>query len=98
MTNNKPFKGPLIGPLKRHLTALLTGAISAVLGLVSAPALADWQLNMPKGVTDISHRVFEMHMLAFWIMCLVACGGFWRHVLEHIASPQVERRNPGDVP
>ena len=53
---------------------------SALAGLVAAaasvPALAAWDLNMPKGVTDISHKVWDMHMLAFWIMCVVAVGVF----------------------
>ena len=53
---------------------------SALGGLVAAaasvPALAAWDLNMPKGVTDISHKVWDMHMLAFWIMCVVAVGVF----------------------
>ena len=50
----------------------------ALLGafLASPVALAEWGYNMPRGVTDISHKVFEMHMLAFWIMCVVAFGVF----------------------
>ena len=29
-------------------------------------------LNLREGVTDISHKVFNLHMLIFWI-CVVAC-------------------------
>ena len=27
--------------------------------------------NMPKGVTDISHRVFDLHMLIFYVCCVI---------------------------
>ncbi len=59
---------------KRNRTAGALFALAAALG--SVPALAAWDLNMPKGVTDISHKVWDMHMLAFWIMCVVALGVF----------------------
>lgn len=35
-------------------------------------AHADWQLNMPRGVTEISHAVFDLHMLIFWICVAIA--------------------------
>ncbi|MCV6591162.1 MAG: cytochrome c oxidase subunit II [Marinobacterium sp.] len=35
-------------------------------------ARADWQLNMPRGVTEISHAVFDLHMLIFWICVAIA--------------------------
>lgn len=37
------------------------------LGLILAStAKADWALNMPKGVTDLSLETYELHMLVFW--------------------------------
>lgn len=33
----------------------------------SIPALADYRLNMSPGVTPISHDVYQLHMVAFWI-------------------------------
>ncbi len=33
----------------------------------SGHALADWQLNMPRGVTPISHEIYQLHMTVFWI-------------------------------
>ncbi|MEJ2177365.1 MAG: cytochrome c oxidase subunit II [Gammaproteobacteria bacterium] len=53
------------------------------------PAWADWEVNMPKGVTDISHKVYDMHMLAFWIMCIVAVavfGAMFISILKHRKS------------
>jgi len=35
--------------------------------LMSVPALADWELNMPRGVTPVSREVYDLHMLIFWI-------------------------------
>lgn len=34
---------------------------------VSSSASADWEVNMTKGVTDVSHSVFDLHMTIFWI-------------------------------
>jgi len=30
-----------------------------------------WQLNMHPGVTQTSHEAYELHMLAFWICCVI---------------------------
>ena len=53
-----------------------SAALAALVTASPVTALAAWDLNMPKGVTDISHKVWDMHMLAFWIMCVVAFGVF----------------------
>ena len=38
-----------------------------VLLLVAAgPANADWAMNMPVGVTDLSAETFNLHMMVFW--------------------------------
>ena len=50
---------------------------SVVLGLVSVPAaMADWGLNMPRGVTEISQSIFDLHMLIFWICVWIAVAVF----------------------
>lgn len=38
-----------------------------LLSSLSVDALAAYQLNMPSGVTPISHDVYDLHMAAFWI-------------------------------
>ena len=42
--------------------------------LGTGTAVAGWTdtLNLREGVTDISHKVFDLHMLIFWI-CVIAC-------------------------
>lgn len=40
-----------------------TGATGATLALLlSAPASADWTLNMTQGVTELSHQAYNLHM------------------------------------
>ena len=39
----------------------------SLLGLVLAStANADWALNMPKGITDLSLETYNLHMMVFW--------------------------------
>src|SRR6185312_14553932 len=49
----------------------ITGAIAALgVTLVSMAAVADpvpWQMNLPKGVTPISHQTWNLHMAALWV-------------------------------
>ena len=37
----------------------------------AAPAWADWELNMPVGVTDISADTYDLHMLVLWICTII---------------------------
>ena len=72
--------------LPKGLTISVVTILSA---LASAPALAEYQLNLPRGVTDISHQVYDMHMLAFYIMCVVAVavfGAMFWSILHHRKS------------
>jgi cytochrome c oxidase subunit 2 len=46
-------------------------AMALWLGSTTA-ALADWELNMPVGVTGISREVYGLHMLIFGICCIIA--------------------------
>ncbi len=57
--------------IKKLGTAIAT---ASVLALASPAALAAWTLNMTPGITAISRRVYELHMLMFW-WC-VAIGFF----------------------
>jgi len=44
-------------------------SVAAVLSLLSLVARAD--INMPVGVTPISREVYGLHMLIFWICCVI---------------------------
>lgn len=43
---------------------IVLGAIGM---LASAAASADWALNMPTGVTDLSKETYDLHMMVFWV-------------------------------
>lgn len=45
---------------KKSLTCLL-------LLLLAGPAAANLTVNMPIGVTEISHKIYHLHMVIFWI-------------------------------
>lgn len=39
--------------------------------LTAATAQAAWELNMPKGVTPLSHEIYGLHMMIFYVCCIV---------------------------
>ena len=46
---------------------MIRNSFLSVLGLTLAGAAqADWALNMPKGVTDLSLETYNLHMMVFW--------------------------------
>ena len=55
--------------MKRLGTAV---AGAAAFALASPAALAAWTLNMTPGITAISRRVYELHMLMFWWCVAIA--------------------------
>jgi len=52
-------------------TRLLRGLFALMAMLLGSWAQADWTLNMPKGVTDISQEVYGLHMLTFWVCVII---------------------------
>ena len=68
----------------------------AAASLLAMPAWADWAVNMPRGVTDISHKVYDMHMLAFWIMCVVAVGVFGAMFISILKHRKSKGAQPAD--
>ncbi len=68
------------------------GAVrAALLAALALPqwAMADYALNMTPGVTDISHKVYGLHMLIFYICCAIAVvvfGAMFYSILRHRKS------------
>jgi cytochrome c oxidase subunit II len=57
--------------LKRSVVA------GAVAMLASLPARADWgAINMPRGVSELSHDIYDIHMTMFWICFAIAVVTF----------------------
>jgi cytochrome c oxidase subunit 2 len=46
---------------------MIRKSIWSLLGLiVASTANADWAVNMPKGVTELSKETYDLHMMVFW--------------------------------
>ena len=57
---------------------VLLPAIIALCG-ASTTAVAEpgrWQMNMPRGATDVSSSIYDIHMLTFIICCVIGIGVF----------------------
>ena len=72
------------------------GRMAAGAGLslaVQASAWADWAVNMPRGVTEISNEVYQLHMLIFGIcvaIAVVVFGAMIWSIIYHRKSRGVE--------
>jgi cytochrome c oxidase subunit 2 len=78
--------------LRRTLLSLW-GAL-VLLGAGNAFAGYSDTLNLRKGVTEISHKVYDLHMLIFWI-CVVVCAGVFAVLIYSIMT---HRKSKGAVP
>jgi len=68
---------------------LLRGGVVFMTALLSTLAHADWELNMPKGVTDISAEVYGLHMLIFWVCVVIGIivfGVMFYSIIKHRKS------------
>ena len=46
---------------------MIRKSLQSLLGLLLAStANADWALNMPKGITELSAETYDLHMMVFW--------------------------------
>jgi cytochrome c oxidase subunit 2 len=68
----------------------LSAAIVALLGTAwTHAALADWELNMPRGVTEISEEIYGLHMLIFGVCVVIAIvvfGAMFYSIFAHRKS------------
>jgi len=62
-----PYDARAVSPLSLSLTS---GALASI---ASLSARADWSLiNMPKGVSELSREIHDMHMIMLWICVVIA--------------------------
>jgi cytochrome c oxidase subunit 2 len=78
--------------LRRTLCSLW-GAL-VLLGAGNAFAGYFDTLNLREGVTEISNKVYDLHMLIFWI-CVVVCAGVFAVLIYSIMT---HRKSKGAVP
>jgi len=46
---------------------MIRNSLLSLLGIVwASSASAEWALNMPKGVTELSAETYDLHMMVFW--------------------------------
>ena len=73
-------------------------ALTAATGALTLPASAEesgWaQLNMPQGVTDISRKIYALHMEIFWVCVAIGVVVFGAMIWSLIAF----RKSKGAVP
>ena len=43
----------------------------ALILLLPISAIADWDLNLTKGVTPISREIYDMHMVTLWVVTII---------------------------
>ena len=59
----------IFNKLRGRLSVALAGLVSM---LFVSGAHADYALNMTEGVTPISHDLYDLHMIVFWICVVIA--------------------------
>ncbi|MDX1556722.1 MAG: cytochrome c oxidase subunit II, partial [Xanthomonadales bacterium] len=75
--------------LRMTVNTVLKVAIGAIACLLPSLALAEWALNMPKGVTEVSRDVYDLHMTIFWVCVwigVVVFGAMFYSVFAHRKS------------
>jgi len=68
---------------------LKSSAAIIAMGLVSTAAANTSSVNMPRGVTEISSAIYELHMLIFWICVIIGVvvfGAIFWSLIHHRKS------------
>ncbi len=76
---------------------MIRNSFLSLLGLfVAGTAKADWALNMPKGVTELSLETYNLHMMVFWwcvAIGVVVFGVMIFSLIKHRKSVGAEPAN-----
>lgn len=83
VTAGPDYKSLLENLGMRPFIAKLAAAVGLAFG-GTAPAHADWALNMPQGVTPISETVYDLHMLILWICVIIGVVVFGAIIISLI--------------
>jgi len=69
---------------------LATAIAAATAALASPSAFAAWTLNMTPGITAISRRIYDLHMLMYWwcVAIAIAVFGFMIYTLVRFRKSQ----------
>lgn len=75
--------------------AVQAAKVIPALGLIAASesAVAEYALNMPQGVTEISQEVYDLHMTIFYVCCVIGVivfGAMFYSIFAHRKSRGAE--------
>ncbi len=74
---------------------MIRKTVTGLLGLFwAAAASADWEVNMPVGVTELSAETYSLHMMAFWVCTVIGIVVFGVMIISLIKH----RKAAGAVP
>lgn len=63
-------------------------------GLIAVQAYADWEINMPRGVTELSAATYDLHMRVFWWCVAIAIAVFGAMIVSLVRH----RKSKGVTP
>lgn len=72
-----------------RLPGLAQKSLLIAVALLASPAMAAWNLNMPEGVTEISHQVYGLHMTvmgACFVAAILVYGLIMYSLIKHRKS------------
>ena len=73
---------------------MIRKSLLSLLGILGASsAKAEWALNMPRGVTELSAETYDLHMMVFWwcvAIGVVVFGVMIISLIKHRKSKGVE--------
>ena len=67
-----------------------------LLVMLSLPASAESQLNLTKGVTEVSNRVYDLHMTIFYICCVIGVVVFGLMFISMIRHRKSKNPKPAN--
>ena len=84
-------------------TCALGGALALL--IFTTPALADWGLNLPRGVSEISNEVYDMHMMVLYICTVIgivvfgvmAVSIFWHRKSRGVKAAKFSHSTTAEV-
>ena len=68
-----------------RFASIFRRALMGFAAVWSAPAMADKALNMPVGVTELSIKIYHLHMLIFWVCVAIALVVFAAMIYSIVA-------------
>ena len=77
-----------VEPMLRKLALALTGLA------LTGSASAEWGLNMPRGVTELSQETYDLHMLIFWVCVWIGVVVFGVMIYSIFAHRQSKGAKP----